>query len=128
MEAVVIPLAPAVSPGAHTVLYTTRRGDTLVSIADRFGVSLDQLRRWNKIPTGIKVESGRRLHVAEPATVRKTKGRHRTTITAADLNPKSTSHAGKAGASHRASSTSGKKSSSTAKHNTHAKPQTRAQK
>ena len=53
---------------AHVALYTVRTGDTLVTIADRFGVSLNQLRRWNRI-TGIKVEPGRRLHVAEPATV-----------------------------------------------------------
>jgi membrane-bound lytic murein transglycosylase D len=50
------------------LLYTARKGDTLVTIADRFGVSLDQLRRWNKM-TGIKVEPGRRLHVAEAANV-----------------------------------------------------------
>jgi membrane-bound lytic murein transglycosylase D len=53
--------------GAHA-LYTARKGDTLVTIADRFGVSLNQLRRWNKI-AGIKVQPGRRLHVAEPASV-----------------------------------------------------------
>ena len=48
-SALVVPVAPAAAPSAHTVLYTTRRGDTLVSVADRFGVSLDQLRRWNKL-------------------------------------------------------------------------------
>jgi membrane-bound lytic murein transglycosylase D len=69
LEAVVVPVAPAAAPSAHMVLYTARRGDTLVTIADRFGVSLSQLRRWNKIAAGIKVEPGRRLHVAEPATV-----------------------------------------------------------
>src|SRR6202043_1423508 len=68
LEALVVPVAPTAAPALHTVLYTTRRGDTLVSIADRFGVSLDQLRRWNKIPSGIKVEPGRRLHVAETAS------------------------------------------------------------
>ena len=52
-------------------LYTTRRGDTLVSIADRFGVSLTQLRRWNKLPSSsIKIEAGHRLHVAEPTLAR----------------------------------------------------------
>jgi membrane-bound lytic murein transglycosylase D len=59
------------------LLYTARRGDTLVSIADRFGVSLDQLRRWNKIPAGIKVEPGRRLHVAEPSSAQRSSGRSR---------------------------------------------------
>ena len=45
------------SPHARTRLYTARRGDTLVTIADRFGVSLSQLRRWNNL-TGTKVEPG----------------------------------------------------------------------
>jgi membrane-bound lytic murein transglycosylase D len=80
IEALVVPVAPVAAPSLHTLLYTTRRGDTLVSIADRFGVSLEQLRRWNKIPSGIKVEPGRRLHVAEPAAVQRTSSnRHRGT-------------------------------------------------
>ena len=86
MDALVIPVAPVSAPSMRTLVYTTRRGDTLVSIADRFGVSLDQLRRWNKIPSGIKVEPGRRLHVAEAAPAqhaasRSRKGRaHGTTV------------------------------------------------
>ncbi len=74
MEALVVPVAPVAAPSVHTLLYTTRRGDTLVSIADRFGVSLDQLRRWNKIPSGIKVEPGRQLHVAEAAAALQRRG------------------------------------------------------
>ena len=55
---------------AHRALHYPG-GDTLVSIADRFGVSLSQLRRWNKLgATGIKVDAGRRLHVAEPTSSR----------------------------------------------------------
>ena len=125
VDALAIPLAPAASSAMHTLLYTARRGDTLVSIADRFGVSLDQLRRWNKIPAGVKVEPGRRLHVAAPATVARTRGRHRTTITAADLK-----NAGKpsrpptsTGSGHTTHA-----ASSTAKHSTHAKPRSSAQK
>jgi membrane-bound lytic murein transglycosylase D len=50
------------------VLYTARRGDTLVTISDRFGVSLTELRRWNHVTgANIKVIPGSRLHVAEPA-------------------------------------------------------------
>jgi membrane-bound lytic murein transglycosylase D len=66
VEALAIPLAPVASSSASMVLYIARRGDTLVTIADRFGVSLTQLRRWNKM-SGVKVEPGRRLHVAEPS-------------------------------------------------------------
>jgi membrane-bound lytic murein transglycosylase D len=88
VEALVVPVAPAAAPSAHTVMYTARRGDTLISIADRFGVSLDQLRHWNKIASGTKVTPGQRLHVAEPVRARHKAGRHsRTTITAEDLNP-----------------------------------------
>jgi len=68
VEGLVVPQAPAAAVTAHIVLYTARRGDTLVTIADRFGVSLNELRRWNNM-TGTKVEAGRRLHVAEPAGV-----------------------------------------------------------
>jgi membrane-bound lytic murein transglycosylase D len=69
VEAVVVPVPPAAEPSAHTRLYTVRRGDTLVTIADRFGVSLSQLRRWNAISSGVRVVPGRRLRVAEPAPV-----------------------------------------------------------
>jgi membrane-bound lytic murein transglycosylase D len=76
IEALVVPVPLAAEPLARTRLYTVRRGDTLVTIADRFGVSLSQLRRWNSIPSGIRVDPGRRLRVAEPAPVR-TSSTHR---------------------------------------------------
>jgi membrane-bound lytic murein transglycosylase D len=66
-QALVVPVPLEAAPSARTRLYTVRRGDTLVTIADRFGVSLAQLRRWNDIPSGTRVETGRRLHIAEPA-------------------------------------------------------------
>jgi membrane-bound lytic murein transglycosylase D len=68
IEALVVPVAPVAAASTRTLLYTARKGDTLVTIADRFGVSLTQLRRWNKM-TGIKVEPGRRLHIAQPSVV-----------------------------------------------------------
>ena len=84
VEAVVVPVPPAAAPSAHLLLYTARKGDTLVTIADRFGVSLTQLRSWNKIPAGTKVEPGRRLRVAEPATVARTSRGHRRAASAAN--------------------------------------------
>ena len=84
IEALVVPVPPAAEPLTRTRLYIVRRGDTLVTIADRFGVSLSQLRRWNGIPSGIRVEPGRRLRVAEPAPVRaSTTHRRRTSATGA---------------------------------------------
>jgi membrane-bound lytic murein transglycosylase D len=65
VEALAIPVAPVAAAFTHPLLYTARRGDTLVTIADRFGVSLTQLRNWNKM-NGVKIEPGRRLHIAEP--------------------------------------------------------------
>jgi membrane-bound lytic murein transglycosylase D len=96
LEALVVPVAPAATPSLHTLLYTTRRGDTLVTIADRFGVSLEQLRRWNQM-TGIKVEAGRRLHVAEPAHVRRGAGSHRRGAATATSSKEQATPAAKAG-------------------------------
>jgi membrane-bound lytic murein transglycosylase D len=75
LEGLVVPAAPSAAPSARTtVLYTARKGDTLVTIADRFGVPLNQLRRWNKI-SGIKVKPGQRLHVADSASAPRTASR-----------------------------------------------------
>jgi len=81
VQSLLVPVPPSLAPSAHTRLYTVRKGDTLVTIADRFGVSLNQLRRWNGI-TGTKVEPGSRLHVAEPVVVRRaSSGKRRTAST-----------------------------------------------
>jgi membrane-bound lytic murein transglycosylase D len=74
VEALVVPVAPSAPPSERTRLYTVRKGETLVTISDRFGVSLNQLRRWNNI-TGIRVQPGRRLHVADPASMPHTASR-----------------------------------------------------
>jgi membrane-bound lytic murein transglycosylase D len=76
VEALVVPVAPAETSSRRTLLYTARRGDTLVTIADRFGVSLEQLRRWNQI-AGVKVAPGRRLRVAEPVHLAQASARRR---------------------------------------------------
>jgi membrane-bound lytic murein transglycosylase D len=67
VEALLVPAPPVAEPVTHPRVYTARKGETLVTISDRFGVSLTQLRRWNKI-TGIKVQPGQRIYVADPAT------------------------------------------------------------
>jgi len=83
VEALVVPgqsAAPSSSsaslPSAHSMLYTAHKGDTLVTIADRFGVSLSQLRHWNGIK-GVKVAPGRALHVTEPVSAPRTSRSHR---------------------------------------------------
>lgn len=68
VDALVIPVAPVSAPASHTEVYRARRGDSLVTIADRFGVSLDDLRRWNHA-VGTSIVAGQRIRVAEPAHV-----------------------------------------------------------
>jgi membrane-bound lytic murein transglycosylase D len=67
VDALVVPVAPA-SAGSSSTLYRARRGDTLVTVADRFGVTVTQLRRWNHI-RGSALTPGRKLYVAEPAHI-----------------------------------------------------------
>lgn len=68
VSAVIVPVAPA-SATRSTTLYRARRGDTLVTIADRFGVTVEELRRWNHL-RGSAILPGKRVYVAEPAHVR----------------------------------------------------------
>ncbi len=77
VNALVIPAAPAIaavavssSTGARgqAAVYRVRRGDTLVNIADQFGVSVNSIERWNRL-RGRSVSAGRTLYVAEPARI-----------------------------------------------------------
>ena len=66
--ALIVPVTPArgVSGGGRTSVYKVRRGDTMVTVADQFGVTVDELRTWNHMSSG-SLTTGRRLYVAEPA-------------------------------------------------------------
>jgi membrane-bound lytic murein transglycosylase D len=65
LDAVVIPeRAPQYMPG-RAVLYRVRRGDTLTGIADRFGVSVRELRIWNHI-RGNLINAGHLMRIAAP--------------------------------------------------------------
>ena len=63
-DELVVPLQ-SVSVAARPQRYTLRRGDTLLTVADRFNVSVEQLRKWNSLP-GSGVRPGRVIYVAEP--------------------------------------------------------------
>jgi membrane-bound lytic murein transglycosylase D len=63
-----VPPAPSIRNAARLTRYRVERGDTLVTVADRFNVTVQQLRRWNHL-SGNKLEPGRSLYVAEPALV-----------------------------------------------------------
>ena len=60
-DALVIPVATK----AEQERYKAKRGDTVVTVADRFGVSVEDLRAWNHLASN-KLTPGRTLYVAEP--------------------------------------------------------------
>jgi membrane-bound lytic murein transglycosylase D len=59
--------AAAVADASETTAYRIRRGDTLTTIARRFGVSVEELRRWNQIDSD-------RIVVGQSITVRASGG------------------------------------------------------
>jgi membrane-bound lytic murein transglycosylase D len=63
-DELVIPVA-AGSGSTGQQRYTLRRDDTLVTVADRFGVTVEQLRYWNHLSSS-HVAPGRSLFVVEP--------------------------------------------------------------
>jgi membrane-bound lytic murein transglycosylase D len=72
MEALVIPVAPVLtSASVRSTSYTVRRGDTLITVADRFGVPVEELRRWNHL-RGTQLVPGHRISVVEPAHITRT--------------------------------------------------------
>jgi membrane-bound lytic murein transglycosylase D len=62
-DELVVPVAAAAEP--HPLRYVTRAGDTLVTIADRFNVSVEDLRRWNHLSSSA-IKPRTALNVTEP--------------------------------------------------------------
>jgi membrane-bound lytic murein transglycosylase D len=60
----VVPLASQTAV-LRTLHYVTRAGDTLVTVADRFNVSVEDLRRWNHLRSSA-IGPHRTLNVSEP--------------------------------------------------------------
>jgi membrane-bound lytic murein transglycosylase D len=114
-DELVIPIAGAVA-SAGPQRYAVRRGDTLITVADRFGVSVEELRRWNHLSSNV-VRPGIALAVAEPVKLapvthvrsRAMRGRKTSHVATAPVHAAST-HAGA-----KQSSTTTKKSSATTK-------------
>jgi len=63
-DELIVPIAASAATTGQTH-YTTRRSDTLVTVADRFGVTVQQLRAWNHLSSN-RIVPGRTLNVAEP--------------------------------------------------------------
>ena len=76
-DELVIPIT-ASSRLAPNQRYTMRRKDTLVTVADRFGVTVEQLRAWNRLPSN-HVAPGRSLYVVEPIRLAPAVREHRHT-------------------------------------------------
>ena len=62
-DELVIPVASVA--GVDPQRYAVRHGDTLITVADRFGVSVEELRRWNHLSSNV-VRPGSSLAVTEP--------------------------------------------------------------
>lgn len=63
-DELIIPTATAAA-SSRPAVYVSRAGDTLVKIADRFNVTVEELRRWNHL-TSNTVAPRKKLAVAEP--------------------------------------------------------------
>jgi membrane-bound lytic murein transglycosylase D len=121
-DELVVPVAGAVA-SAGPQRYALRRGDTLITVADRFGVSVEELRRWNHLSSNL-VKPGNSLAVVEPVKLapvthvrsRSTRGKKNSHIATLPVHAAS-SHAGAKQALSKSDSspTTTKKSSTTAK-------------
>ena len=118
-DELVIPLN-AGSSGSGQQRYTVRRGDTFVTVADRFGVTVEQLQNWNE-SAGSRLVPGRSIYVAEPVrlapSARGNRGRARRVSYS---TARSSSHRGSSKASGGSSRGSGASSRSSSAHNTSA--------
>ncbi len=74
-DELVIPIA-ASSRLKPNERYTMRRNDTLVTVADRFGVTVEQLRAWNHLSSN-RVPAGHSLYVVEPIRLAPAAREHR---------------------------------------------------
>lgn len=100
--------------------YTLRAGDTLVTVADRFNVTIEELRKWNALSTS-SVKPGRVLYVAEPVRLapsarargRVASGHAKATKSIAHASVKASAKAATQVAPHAASKSSTAKSTTT---------------
>ena len=100
-DELVVPLN-ASSANAGQQRYTVRRGDSFVTVADRYGVTVEQLQDWNETD---RLRPGRSIYVAEPVklapSVRNGRGR---AARMSSGSARSTVHTSSRGAHHSGSS------------------------
>ena len=63
-DELVIPIVTAAT-SENPQRYTVRSGDTLVTVADRFNITVEDLRDWNSL-TSARLRPGRTIYVAQP--------------------------------------------------------------
>ena len=116
-DELVIPVA-TVSSVSRPQRYVPHRGETLTAVADRFNVTVADLRRWNRL-TSNNIRPGRSLEVSEPVHLAPaTYARGRSNRSARMLPMRS--HRGAARASRTATSGRAASSRSSARGGTHA--------
>ena len=81
-----IALLPALARADRPLLYAVRPGDALSLIAERFGISVEELRTWNGIE-GDRILVGQELRLAPSGDA----AAPSTTTPAADVTPEVTS-------------------------------------
>ena len=81
-DELVVPVAGVSASATGQQRYTVGRNDTLITVADRFGVTVEQLRSWNHLAAN-RVTPGRSLFITEPIRLapgmRSSRGRAHTT-------------------------------------------------
>jgi len=60
----ILQLPPMMDSDARTITYVVRKGDTLWKISRRYGVTVDQLERYNDVAAGLK--AGDLLTIPQP--------------------------------------------------------------
>jgi len=63
-----------VPPGSRPAFHTVRSGETLYSIARRYGLSVKQLAAWNKLGDGTLIYVNQRLRLAPPGSAASSPG------------------------------------------------------
>lgn len=63
VKAVAEEAAESGSPRKNKVVYTVKRGDTLFTVAQRFKVKIEDIKRWNNLKPGQPIQLDQRLEI-----------------------------------------------------------------
>jgi len=90
---VIIPaeeIAAKSSYRTQVVSYRVRRGDTLTALANRYGVSLEELAKLNRISTRTRLRTGQTIRVPKKVSTSKARSSKSRTTSKKVTKPKST--------------------------------------